>query len=301
MTEVKVHEDRRRALVTGCAGFIGSHVTDLLLELGYQVFGLDNLSTGKTENLPEHDNFQFINGDIRDLSLFNLLGEVDYVFHLAALARIQPSIQDPVTSNYVNHIGTLNVLEYCRKHKAKLIFSGSSSIYAGIELPTKESDTKDPKSPYALQKLQGEQYIQLYGDLYGLDYAILRYFNVYGERQITEGAYSAIVGIFLQQKADGKPLTITNDGEQRRDFTYVKDVAKANVMARDWPKSVYNIGTGNNYSINELADEVGGEKKYIGDRQGEARATQADNSVAREQGWKPTKDIKDWIHDQIQG
>lgn len=301
MAKIDVHDQRKRALVTGCAGFIGSHVTDMLLEAGYQVFGLDNLSTGKKENLPEHEQFQFINGDIRDLSLFNLLGEVDYVFHLAALARIQPSIEDPITSNFVNHIGTLNVLEFCRKHKAKLIFSGSSSIYSGEHTPTHEDDIKAPKSPYALQKLQSEQYIELYGDLYGLDYAILRYFNVYGERQITDGAYAAIVGIFLQQKAEGKPLTITSDGEQRRDFTYVRDVARANLLAKDWPNGIYNIGTGKNYSINQLADYVGGEKKYIGERRGEARVTQADNSAAREHGWQPTKDIKDWIHDQAQG
>lgn len=297
--KIEIEEERKRVLVTGCAGFIGSHVTELLLEAGYQVFGLDDLSTGTLRNLSNHENFQFINGDIRDLSLFNLIGPVDYVFHLAALARIQPSIDDPVTSTFVNLIGTLNVLEYCRKHKAKIVFSGSSSIYKGESLPIREQDEKDPKSPYALQKLQAEQYIELYGKLYGLDYAILRYFNVYGERQITEGAYSAIVGIFLNQKAAGKPLTITNDGEQRRDFTYVKDVARANVMAIDW-HGTFNVGTGKNYSINELADFVGGEKEYIGERRGEARTTLADISNTIEQGWAPTKDIKDWISDSLQ-
>jgi UDP-glucose 4-epimerase len=298
MSKVDVHEERPRALVTGCAGFIGSHVTDMLLQAGYQVFGIDNLSTGKTENLPDDPNFQFINGDVRDLSLFNLLGESECVFHLAALARIQPSIEDPVTSNFVNHVGTLNVLEYCRKHKAKLVFSGSSSIYEGTDVPTPEDGAKAPKSPYALQKMQSEQYIQLYGELYGLKYSILRYFNVYGERQITEGAYAAIVGIFLRQREKGLSLTITNDGEQRRDFTYVKDVAKANVMAKGWPNGIYNIGTGKNYSINDLADKVGGEKQYIGKRRGEAAVTQADNTKAKEQGWQPTKDIMEWISAQ---
>lgn len=295
---------KNRALVTGCAGFIGSHLTDSLLENGFHVIGLDNLSTGKEENIVQHvdnESFQFIKGDIRDLSLFEMIAEVDFVFHFAALARIQPSIEDPITSNFVNHVGTLNVLEYCRRNKAKIIFSGSSSIYAGDKLPIIESDTKDPKSPYALQKLQAEQYIELYGKLYDLEYTILRYFNVYGERQITEGAYSAIVGIFLQQKAEGKPLTITNDGEQRRDFTYVRDVAMANFMARNWPRGQFNIGTGTNYSVNELADAVGGEKEYIGERIGEARVTLADNEPAKIQGWSPTVDIKDWIHDQVQG
>lgn len=298
MPKIDIHEDKQRVLVTGAAGFIGSHVTEMLLAAGYQVFGLDNLSTGKTENLPKHKNFQFINGDIRDLSLFNLMGEVDCVFHLAALARIQPSIQDPVTSNYVNHVGTLNVLEYCRRHKAKIVFSSSSSIYQDADSPTPEDYPKEPKSPYGLQKLQAEQYIELYAKLYGLNYAILRYFNVYGERQILDGAYAAIVGIFLQQRAAGKPLTITNDGEQRRDFTYVKDVAKANLMAQEWPDGIYNIGTGQNYSINQLADEIGGEKEYIGDRIGESQITQADNSKAKAQGWQPSMNIERWIHDQ---
>lgn len=301
--KAEAQERVRRALVTGAAGFIGSHVTDQLLANGFQVFGLDNLSTGNIENLPLHHRFNFIRGDIRDLSLFNLIGEVDVVFHLAALARIQPSIEDPVSSNYVNHVGTLNVLEFCRKHKAKIVFSGSSSIYAGREpemgQATAEDGAKKPKSPYALQKLQAEEYIRLYHELYDLDYAILRYFNVYGDRQITEGAYAAIVGIFLNQKAAEKPLTLTNDGEQRRDFTYVEDVARANVMAADWPAGTYNIGTGRNCSINELADAVGGKKKYIGERQGEARLTLADNSKARAQGWQPTKEILDWIHDQV--
>jgi UDP-glucose 4-epimerase len=144
-----------------------------------------------------------------------------------------------------------------------------------------------------------EQYIELYGKLYGLKYTILRYFNVYGERQITEGAYSAVIGIFLRQRASEKPMTLTGDGEQRRDFTYVKDVAKANVMAINWPNDYFNIGAGHNYSINDLADMVGGEKEYIGDRAGEAQATLADNTKARKLGWKPTKDLKDWVHDSI--
>ncbi len=294
---------KKTCIVTGACGFIGSHVTEMLLDEGYNVVAIDNLSTGKLSNinhLSNKKNFKFIKGDVRDFSLFTILGKADYVFHLAALARIQPSIEDPLTSNMVNHVGTVNILEFCRRHKAKIIFSGSSSIYKGDKLPIVEEDEKDPKSPYALQKLQAEQYIEMYGKLYDLDYTILRYFNVYGERQITEGAYSAIVGIFLNQKAEGKPLTITNDGEQRRDFTYVKDIARANILAINWPRSTFNIGTGKNYSINELADCVGGEKEYIGERRGEARNTLADNSAAVSNGWNPTTDITDWVHDTIQ-
>lgn len=295
---------KNRALVTGAAGFIGSHVVDLLIENGFEVIGIDDMSTGKDENLSNHENFTFIKGDIRNLSLFNMIKEVDYVFHLAALARIQPSIEDPITSHNVNLTGTLNVLEYCRRNKAKIIFSSSSSIYEGAEpeqgIPTPELGKQDPKSPYALQKLQSEQYIELYSQLYELDYTILRYFNVYGERQITEGAYSAIVGIFLNQKEAGKKLTVTNDGEQRRDFTYVRDVAMANLLASKWPRTTVNVGTGKNYSVNELAKRVGGEIEYIGERQGEARLTLADNRLAKSLGWNPNVDIMEWVDDQIQ-
>jgi UDP-glucose 4-epimerase len=285
-----------KVLVTGSAGFIASNLVDLLVTLGHEVTGVDNLSTGKVENL--NPKARFIEKDIQDEVFWKLLDKHDYVFHLASLARIQPSINDPVTSHKTNINGTLNILEYCRRVKAKLIFSGSSSIYEGEKLPISEGDPIKPKSPYALQKQQCEQYIRLYRDLYGLDYTILRYFNVFGERQITEGAYAAVVGIFLNQKAKGQKLTITNDGEQRRDFTYVKDVATANVMAMGW-QGTFNIGSGKNYSINDIAEAVEGEKEYIGDRKGEARNTLADNSKARAKGWQPTVSIMEFIDDLV--
>ena len=287
-----------KCLVSGGLGFIGSNLVDLLIEEGHQVTILDDLSTGKLANYNEKA--ELVIGDIKDIQIFNDLEPVEYVFHLAALARIQPSIEDPVTAHATNLTGTLNVLEFCKKVGAKIIFSGSSSIYAGTELPTQEESELDPKNPYALQKLQCEQYIQLYGELYDLDYTILRYFNVYGEHQILDGAYAAVVGIFLDQKQRGVPLTITNDGEQRRDMTYVKDVARANVLAMNWPRSIFNIGTGKNYSMNELADFVGGEKAYIGERRGEARETLANNSRALAHGWNYTVDIKDWITKCVQ-
>lgn len=285
-----------KCLVTGIAGFIGSHLADLLIEQGHEVIGIDNLSTGKKENI--NPKASFIQRDIRDKTSIKTLPKVDFVFHLASLARIQPSIDDPVESNDVNLNGTLNLLEYCRDNKAKLIFSSSSSIYEGSKLPTSETDPIEPKNPYALQKWLCEQYIRLYGELYDLDYTILRYFNVYGERQILDGAYAAVVGIFLDQKSKDEPLTITNDGEQARDFTYVGDVARANLMAMEWDRESYNIGTGQNYSINQIADFVGGQKKYVGERKGEVRATQADNTKALSKGWKPTLTIQEWINEQ---
>lgn len=284
-----------KCLVTGGAGFIGSHVTDALVKAGYDVYVLDNLSTGRYKNV--NTEATFFQGDIRKLWQYDL-PDVQYVFHLAALARIQPSIENPVEAHDVNLTGTLNVLEYCRSVGAKIIFSSSSSTYADSPEAVRENSPKDLKNPYAAQKAMCEEYILLYSKLYGLDYCIFRYFNVFGERQILEGAYAAIVGIFLDQKQKGRPLTITNDGEQRRDFTYVADVADANLRGIEWT-GIFNIGTGKNYSINEIADFVGGKKTYIGERRGEARNTLANNSRALAHGWEPTVDIKDWIQSHV--
>lgn len=283
-------------LVTGGCGFVGSHLTDLLIQEGHNVSVVDNLSTGKLKNLNPEANFY--KKDITDKVFWKYLERYDAVFHTAALARIQPSIKDPVPAHSVNINGTLNILEYCRKHNTKLIFSASSSVYKGDSLPTKETDAIEPKSPYALQKYVCEQYIDLYHKLYDLDYTILRYFNVYGERQLTEGAYCTVLGIFLKQKKDGKVLTITGDGTQKRSFTHVSDVAKANLMALGW-QGTFNIGVDYNTSINEIAGMVGGKKEYIEKRRGEVMETLADNSKALAEGWKPTVDIEDWIQRNV--
>lgn len=282
-----------KVLVLGGAGFIGSWVVDLLIYNGHDVTVVDNLSTGSLDNV--NPKAKFINGDIRDVGLWRDIGKFNYVFHLAALARIQPSIKDPVLAHDHNVNATLNVLEYCRHNKAKLIFSSSSSIYAGDNLPTEEDDAKHPKNPYALQKYIAEQYIELYGELYGLDYTILRYFNVFGDRQLLTGAYTTVLGIFLNQKANGQKLTITGDGEQRRDFTLVADVAEANLLAMDW-SGIFNIGSGRNYSVNEVAELVGGEVKYIPGRPGEVWETLANNSKAKRGGWRVTNNsLQDYI------
>lgn len=288
-----------KCLVVGGAGFIGGHVADLLIEEGHEVTILDNMSTGKLDNV--NPIARLVEADITDKTDMQLLKSTkyDYVFHLAALARIQPSIKDPLTTHKTNVEGTLHILEYCRSSGAHLIFSGSSSIYKGDKLPTKEDDEKKPLNPYALQKLQSEQYIQMYSDLYGTTYTILRYFNVYGERQILDGAYAAVVGILLDQKANDKSMSVTGDGEQRRDFTYVKDVAKANVMGMNW-NGIFNIGNGDNKSINELTVAIGGHRHHLPEAENEVRATLADNTKAREQGWKPTMQIEDWIDSVVE-
>lgn len=282
-----------KCLITGGAGFIGSHVADLLIEEGHEITIVDNLSSGKIENLASRATF--LNQDIEEKKFWDKLNKFDYVFHLAAFARISPSVHNPTLSHNTNLNGTLNVLEYCRLNKAKLIFSSSSSIYSDEKLPTTEDSSIDLDSPYTLHKFCAEKYIELYHKLYGLDHTILRYFSVFGPRQLSDNIQGSVVGILLKQKSEGAPFTITNDGEQRRDFVHVKDVARANIMAMDWPPCVVNIGTGKNYSINELVAKLGGEIKNIGPRLHETRATLADNSKARSLGWMHTVDIMDDI------
>lgn len=280
-----------KCLVTGGLGFIGSHVVDQLIEAGHEVTILDNLSTGKMENL--NAKADLIRNDIRD---FDLKGfEPDYIFHLASLARIQPSIEDPRETHDVNVNGTLNLLEYARKSGAKFIYSSTSSIYYGARTPNQIGDEQPPSSPYSAQKLISEMYIKLYAKIYGLEYVILRYFNVYGERQLTEGKYATAVGIFLESKRLGRPHKIFG-GDQRRDFTYVKDVAEANLKAMNWAFGIYNIGTGKNYSIKEVAEMIGGPMEFLAPRAGEGAETLADTSGNFD--WQATKELKDWLDEQ---
>lgn len=289
-------------LVTGGAGFIGSHIVDHLIVEGHQVVILDNLVTGKRENL--NPRAKFIKSDIVDYAqIAPYFAGVEAVFHCAALARIQPSIKDPLLSNQTNITGTLNVLWAAKNAGArKVIYSGSSSVYGRDDKGTlRESMEPHPQSPYALQKLVGEQYCRLFSQLYGLPTVILRYFNVYGPRQITEGAYATVIGIFLRQKREGKPMTIVGDGRQRRDFTHIDDVVRANILA--WQKKVppgeiINIGTGRNYSVNEVARLVQGETVKIPPRPGECRLTLANNAkAAKLLLWRPTRSLPEAIEE----
>lgn len=288
-----------KILITGIAGFIGSNLADKLIELGHKVVGIDNLSTGKKENI--NIECTFINADLVDISIDSLdeiMNNVDYVFHLAAKARVQPSILDPLVFNENNVSTTLKLLDSAKKAKTvkRFIFSSSSSVYGqGNTLPFKENMVPDPISPYALQKLIGEQYCQLYSKIYGLDTVCLRYFSVYGNRQPTSGAYCTVLGIFTRQHIAGEKLTITNDGEQKRDFTSVLDVVDANILAMEVSDNMngqcFNVGVGNSISINEIASYFGGEKQYIGNVL-EPKETLADNSKAKTiLGWNPKVSI----------
>ena len=290
-------------LVTGGAGFIGSHIVDLLINEGHEVVIVDNFSTGNKSNV--NLQAEIVNLDISErrnrLALCQAMEEVDTVFHCAALARVQPSIQNPQKYHKVNVDGTLNVLLSAKECEVRrVVYSASSSAYGDQpQMPLVESMPTAPISPYGLQKLIGEQYCFVFSKCYGLETVSLRYFNVYGERQCVDGGYSTAIGIFLKQKSMRAKLTITNDGEQRRDFTHVADVAEANILASRSEKvgagEVINIGKGSNYSVNEIAEIIGGETENIGERL-EPKETLADNSLAKELlGWIPKTDIKDWL------
>ena len=289
-----------KVIVTGGAGFVGSHIADRLINDGHEVVVLDNLSTGKRENV--NHAAKLVECDIKNFDIIapHFTGAAA-VFHCAALARIQPSIQDPLPYNDANITGTLNVL--WSAHKAgvkKFMYSASSSAYGRDEnIALREDMTTRTGSPYALQKLVGEMYCELFAKLYKLPTVRLRYFNVYGPRQITEGAYAAVIGIFLKQRADGKSMTVVGDGEQRRDFTHIDDVVEANMLA--WktdvpPGELFNVGAGKNYSVNEVAALIGGETVHLPERPGEYRTTLADNRKAREiLGWAPKRQMPEAI------
>ena len=292
----------KKVVVTGGAGFIGSNLVDALIHRGCEVTVVDNLSTGQLENLNKkalffkHDLFTISSEDLAALFI-----GADVVFHLAALARVQPSIDDPMPYNSANVTATLNVLYAAHKSSVnRVVYSASSSCYGdSIKVPQNETDPINPLSPYGLQKYIGELYCRMFSQVYHLDTVSLRYFNVYGERMSLSGAYCLVTGIFARQMKEGKPLTITNDGEQKRDFTYVGDVVEANILAATHSGNlngdVFNIGNGDNFSINEVADFFGGTKTY-GEKRLEPFETLADNKKARKiLKWIPKGNLSKWI------
>lgn len=293
----------KKVLVTGAAGFVGSHIVDECIERGYEVYGIDNFSTGKRENI--NPACIFTEADIREFDYNSI--KVDGVFHTAALARIQPSFHAPLKYESVNVLGTLRIIQYCVESKAKLMFSSSSSVYGvkgRLPAPMDESYPLNPSSPYALQKRHCEEYLDLFHLFYGLRYVAFRYFNVYGPRQIMDGAYAAVVGIFLDQFRKGTPFTIYGDGKQRRDFTFVKDVAKANVLGfeANIDSGIYNIGSGANQSVLDLANFISRDNpiNFMDERLGEAQETLADYRKAYTHlNWQPRMTLKNWIENEV--
>ena len=293
-----------KCLVTGGAGFVGSHLVERLLADGHMVMVLDNFSTGRMENLgqvkdnPRLSIHRVDVGHYPEIKQF-LVG-VDWVFHLAALADIVPSIKDPLRYHHSNVDGTISVLEAARASSVKrFIYAGSSSCY-GIPavFPTPETAEIRPEYPYALTKCLAEQYLLHWGKVYKLPVLSLRLFNIYGPRSRASGAYGAVFGVFLAQKLHGKPFTVVGDGTQTRDFTFVTDVVNAFIMAADSDvkNEVLNVGSGNTYSVNRLVELLGGEVVHIPKRPGEPHCTQADISKIRKMlSWEPKVSFEEGV------
>ena len=307
--------------VFGGAGFIGSHVVDELMAQGHEVLAFDNLSEGRMENLAlwkDHKRFTFMKGDIRDYSdVRRAVDGSSIVFNFAAMSRIQPSITDPLGAFTQNYVGTANIAEACREAGTKrLVYAGSSSAYGRKNdhqigrKPVDPSPTcnggltedlpTDCLNPYSLSKRGAEEILDLYQKLYGLSTITLRYFNVYGPRHQEEGSYATVIAIWRKQLRQGRPLTIVGDGNQRRDFTFVGDVVRANMLAMmDWNShGIYNVGSGRNYSINELAGIVapGHPTVNLPPRLGEAHVTLADYTKIYETlGWEPQVQIREGL------
>mgnify|MGYP000197385963 FL=1 len=293
-----------KVVITGGAGFIGSHLVDFLIDAGNEVLVIDNLSIGRVENITHHlDNpsFDFLKADIVDYeAIESSFREVDWVFHLAAMADIVPSIENPTEYYKSNVNGTFNVLQACRKYNIKkIVYTASSSCY-GIpdEYPTKELAEIRPQYPYALTKNMGEQLVMHWCQLYNLPAVSLRFFNVYGPRARTSGTYGAVFGVFLAQKIANKPFTVVGDGNQTRDFTFVSDIVNALIAAvsSDISGEIINIGSNDTYSINRLVELLEGDIAYIPKRPGEPDCTWADISKAtRLLDWTPLVSLEDGV------
>lgn len=293
------------ALVTGGCGFIGSHIVDRLLEEGLEVRVIDNFSTGRPQNLDhqkENSNLTIYNLDIRDKEAIRpVFQNVDYIFHMAALADIVPSIQKPEEYYSSNVLGTFNVVECAKEQNIKkLVYAASSSCY-GIPdtYPTTEQEQIRPQYPYALTKRLGEETVLHWGQVYGLPVVTLRLFNVYGTRSRTSGTYGAVFGVFLAQKLAGHPFTVVGTGEQTRDFTYVTDVADAFYTAAcsDIVNDTFNVGSGGTYSVNRLCELLGGEVIHIPKRPGEPDCTFADTTKIRKAlNWKAKISLEEGVN-----
>jgi UDP-glucose 4-epimerase len=297
-----------KSLVTGGAGFIGSNLVDRLFEMGHEVVVIDNEYSDAHDQFYWNDRAQNYKYDIRDYENTRPLYDgVDYVFHIAAEARIQPAIENPIEAVSINSVGTVTVLQCAREAGVKrVMYSSTSSGYGLNQTPNIETQPDDCLNPYSVSKVNGEKLCKMYTDLFGLQTVCFRYFNVYGERQPLRGQYAPVIGIFLRQRDAGEPLTIVGDGNQRRDFTYVGDVVKANIMAaisNPDPEAfgqVYNVGTGNNYSINQIARMFDHETVNIAPRPGEARVSLANNQKLRKTfGWEPSMKLEDWLSAQL--
>jgi len=298
------------AVVTGAAGFIGSHLSEDLVRQGFTVLGIDNLSVGRIQNLSALNgkSFELLEADISTIKANDLpiaLDEVTHIFHLGALADIVPSIKSPRDYFESNVQGTLNILEIARNTKIKkFVYAASSSCY-GIpnKYPTPESTTISPEYPYALTKYLGEEMVLHWGHVYKLPVVSLRLFNVFGPRARTSGTYGAVFGVFLAQKRAGRPLTVVGDGSQTRDFTYVTDVVEAFVSAAKSgvQNEVFNVGSGGTYSVNQLISLLGGDTVKIPKRPSEPDCTFADiTKISKLLGWSPKVSFEEGVKKMLE-
>ncbi len=296
-----------KSLVTGGAGFIGSHIVDKLISLGHEVIVIDNETSAVHEHFYHNPNAVYYKNDIADYTnTKNLYNGVDYVFHCAAESRIQPTILNPLGAVKTNVLGTTTVLQCAREYNVKkVMYSSTSSAYGLANTPPLvETMPNDCLNPYSVSKVAGEQICAMYTKLYGVKTVTFRYFNVYGPREPIKGPYAPIVGLFLRQHRAGETLTIVPDGTQRRDFTHVDDVVNANILAMTVDHNMYgeifNVGTGTNHSILELAAMISNNTTMIEPRVGEAYITLADNSKIKEVlGWIPEKSIEEYVKEEL--
>jgi UDP-glucose 4-epimerase len=297
-----------KSLVTGGAGFIGSHIVDFLINLGHEVRVIDNETSQTHEHFYHNPKAEYYKLDIADYEKTReLYNEVDYVFHCAAESRIQPTLLNPLLTLRTNVLGTGTVLQCSREAGVKkIMYSSTSSAYGLMnEPPLSEEMPDDCLNPYSVSKVSGEKLCSMYTKLFGLKTVIFRYFNVYGEREPIKGPYAPVVGLFLRQHKAGELLTVVPDGHQRRDFTHVNDVVKANIlgMERDHDQygEVFNVGTGTNHSVLELAAMISNNTVFIEPRRGESYITLANNEkITKVLGWSPTENIEDYVVKQLQ-
>ena len=294
----------KTSLVTGGCGFIGSHIVDELVRRNHKVIVIDDLSAKENEEFYFNDEAKYYKYDITKDASSTLFKGVDNVFHLAARSRIQPTIDAPGQCFEVNVVGTQRVLEWSRMYCVKnFVYSSTSSLYGHQnQIPFNPNMPADCLNPYSMSKWMGEQVCKLYSQLYSFNSITLRYFNVYGEREPIKGQYAPVVGLFKRQSAEGKPMTIVGAGEQRRDFTYIADIVEANMRAITVDpfnikgNKIYNVGTGKNYSIKEVAEMIGGPIKKIDARPAEVNETLADiTETTKDLGWSPRFNLKDMI------
>jgi UDP-glucose 4-epimerase len=292
------------AVVTGGAGFIGSHMVDLLLEEGHRVHVIDNLTGGRLQNLDQHKNNEQLTVEVRDVRELDagdpLFKGAQYVFHFAGIGDLVPSIEQPVDYVSTNTMGTVRVLEAARQGRVqKFVYAASSTCYGFADVPTREDAPISPQYPYALSKYMGEEAVLHWEKVYKLPVVSIRIFNAYGTRSRTSGAYGAVFGVFLAQKLAGKPFTVVGDGTQRRDFLYVTDLARAFLVAAQSGKTgeIYNVAAGAPQSVNRLVELIGGgEVVHLPKRPGEPDCTWADISkISSELGWRPSVSFEEGV------